>query len=224
MDRLRRAARYRYAQQVEAEERSGTVPPPRTLDPDEVRAERRLQGARDMVAHANHLIEQGDERGVFEHNPLRGKPLPDNDGRHDPDWWIKRYVERENLTGLGPPALALRKEDAELDDRLDDLGTEALVREVVEDFDARVIEARRQLLGGPPVITKVRDVELEVARWQERRTVRLEAEGAEAEAAAVEELAERRARRWWRRVFRTATHDTPPPGAGDGVSGDADRG
>lgn len=155
-----------------------------------------------MVAHANHLVEQGDERGVFEHNPLRGKPLPDNDGRHDPDWWIKRYVERENLTGLGPPALALRREDAELDDRLDAENSERAVRELVEDFDARVIEARRQLLGGPPVITRVRDVEVEVARWQARRDERLAASRADEATAALVEADERRRARWWRRFLR----------------------
>ncbi|MFZ7086480.1 DUF1992 domain-containing protein [Curtobacterium sp. RRHDQ10] len=200
MDRLRRAARYRFAQQVDAEERSGVVPAPRSLDPDEVRAERRLQGARDMVAQANHLVEQAEAQGAFEHNPLRGRPLPDNDGRHDPDWWIKRFVERENLTGLGPPALALRKEDAELDDRLDGLGTEQAVREAVEDFDARVVEARRQLLGGPPVITRVRDVEVEVSRWLDRREARLAAERSAAAEQAVADAAERRRRRWWRRA------------------------
>ncbi|KQO61264.1 J-domain-containing protein [Curtobacterium sp. Leaf261] len=200
MDRLRKAARYRFAQQVEAEERAGVEPRSRSLDPDEVRAERRLQGARDMVAHANALIDDGLERGVFEDNPLRGKPLPDNDGRHDPDWWIKRYVEREELTGLGPPALALRKEDAELDDRLDAEPGEARVREIVQDFDDRVIEARRQLLGGPPVVTRVRDVEVEVARWRDRREARLALERSAADEQAVADAAERRRRRWWRRA------------------------
>ncbi|PZE28083.1 MULTISPECIES: DUF1992 domain-containing protein [unclassified Curtobacterium] len=203
MDRLRKAARYRFAQYAEEQAReteaSGT-PASRSLDPDEVRAERRLRGARDMVAHANALIEEGDERGVFEHNPLRGKPLPDNDGRHDPDWWIRRYVEREELTGLGPPALALRKEDAELDARLDEESSERRVREIVEDFDARVVEARRQLMGGPPVVTPVRDVDVEIERWRDRREARHAVErAAAAEQAAADAEERQRRRRWWRR-------------------------
>ena len=32
----------------------------------------------------------------------------------DPDWWIRRKIERERLTGLGPPALTLRTEYASL--------------------------------------------------------------------------------------------------------------
>lgn len=194
MDRLRRAARYRFAQYVEQEVERGS------LDPDEVRRERareearRVRGARDMVTRANEAIEQAEREGFFEGNPYHGKPLPGNHGGHDPDWWIRGYVEREQLTGLGPPALALRKEDAELDDRLDAESTEERVREIVEDFDARVIEARRQLMGGPPVVTPVRDVDEEVARWRERRRV------AEAERVASEPPREPRRRSWFRRA------------------------
>src|SRR5690606_35635183 len=83
--------------------------------------------------------------------------------------WIRRKIETENLSGLGPPALLLRTEDRGLNDELDQLGREEDVRAVVEDFNRRVIEARRQLAGGPPVVTKTRDADAEVAAWQERR-------------------------------------------------------
>ncbi len=81
---------------------------------------------------------------------------------HDPDWWIRRKIETENLTGLGPPAILLRTEDRELNDQLDLLGRESDVRDVLEDFNKRVREARRQLQGGPPVVTEPRDVDAEV--------------------------------------------------------------
>jgi hypothetical protein len=64
----------------------------------------------------------------------------------------------------------------------------------VADFNARVIDARRQLQGGPPVVTKTRDVDAEVQRWLERR--------AAAAAAAVVPAPEPAARRpWWRRIW-----------------------
>ena len=44
-----------------------------------------------------------------------------------------------------PAERALRKEDAELDDRLDKLNVERDVRREVEDFNERVIRARYQL-------------------------------------------------------------------------------
>ncbi|ROQ17864.1 MULTISPECIES: DUF1992 domain-containing protein [unclassified Curtobacterium] len=191
MDRLRRAARYRYQQLVDSEIERGT------LDPDEVREERRLLKAADVAAHARAQIEAAERRGVFEGNPYHGKPLPGNDGQHDPDWWIRSKIEREDIRGIAPPALALRTEDAELDDALDALSTEADVRDVLVDFNARVKEARRQLLGGPPVVTPLRDVDDEVTAWRDRREARL-AEAAAA-AAALAAGSDDRPRRWWRR-------------------------
>ncbi|MCL9665772.1 DUF1992 domain-containing protein [Curtobacterium albidum] len=193
MDRLRRAARYRYQQLVDSEIERGS------LDPDEVREERRLLRLQDVERHARARIEEAERRGVFEGNPYHGKPLPGNDGRHDPDWWIKAKIEREDIRGIAPPALALRTEDAELDDHLDALTTEDDVRAVLVDFNARVKEARRQLLGGPPVVTPMRDVDAEVGRWRERRDARRAAdERAAADRAAAEQAA--RPRRWWRRA------------------------
>jgi hypothetical protein len=191
MDRLRRAARYRYQQLVDSEIERGS------LDPDEVREERRLLKAADVAAHARAQIEEAERRGVFEGNPYHGKPLPGNDGQHDPDWWIRSKIEREDIRGIAPPALALRTEDAELDDALDALSTEADVRDVLVDFNARVKEARRQLLGGPPVVTPLRDVDDEVTAWRERREARLAA--AAAAAAALAAGSDDRPRRWWRR-------------------------
>ena len=112
---------------------------------------------------------------------------------HDPDWWIRRKIQTEQLTGLGPPALTLRVEHAELEAHLDTLTRESDVREHLEDFNSRVVEARRQLLGGPPVVTPTRDVDAEVAAWHERRAARL---SAVAEAAELPAVPRRRRRRW----------------------------
>ena len=131
-------------------------------------------------------IQQVMRRGDFDGLPGAGKPLRDLGGVRDENWWIRRKIERENLTGLGPPALTLRTEAAQLEKRLDALGSEAQVREVLEDFNRRVREARRQLLGGPPVVTRPRDVEEEVVAWRVR--------GVERRAARERALQEERAR------------------------------
>ncbi|WP_345800346.1 DUF1992 domain-containing protein [Microbacterium sp. AZCO] len=138
--------------------------------------------AADRAAFVETAIQQAIRRGEFDDLPGAGKPLEGLGDRHDPDWWIRRKIEQEQLRGLGPPALMLRVEHAELESRLDDLSRETEVREYVEDFNRRVIEARRQLLGGPPVVTPTRDVETEVAAWHERRDSRRRAE-AEARTA-----------------------------------------
>lgn len=128
-------------------------------------------------------LQQAIRRGEFDNLPGSGKPLPGLGGTHDESWWIRRKIQTEKLSGLGPAALTLRVENAELEGRLDELGREADVREALEDFNHRVIEARRQLQGGPPVVTPTRDVEHEVAAWRERRANRRNAERAAREAA-----------------------------------------
>ncbi|MGC5165584.1 DUF1992 domain-containing protein [Luteimicrobium sp. DT211] len=116
----------------------------------------------------DHLVDEAIERGEFDDLPLAGKPIPNLGTHHDPDWWIKSLVEREQITGVLPEAFQLRKDVAELDARLDREFSEARVREVLEEFNRRVVEARRQLLGGPPVVTPLRDVDGEVVRWRQR--------------------------------------------------------
>ncbi len=113
-------------------------------------------------------IQQAMERGDFDNLPGAGKPLGDLGPPHDRDWWLKKLIEREQITGVLPAALQLRKEDAELDRELDRETAEQVVRRIVEDFNKRVVEARRQLQGGPPVVTKTRDVDEEVERWRAR--------------------------------------------------------
>lgn len=128
----------------------------------------------ERAAATEITIQQAMRRGDFENLPGAGKPLSgiNPNGRHDPDWWMRRKIEREQLRGIGPAAYTLRTEDAELDAKVDELHRADDVRAVLDDFNLRVIEARRQLLGGPPVVTNPRDVDAEVAAWEERRAAR----------------------------------------------------
>ncbi|MEZ0142643.1 DUF1992 domain-containing protein [Microbacterium sp. NRRL B-14842] len=126
----------------------------------------------DRAAFVESAIQVAIRRGDFDDLPGAGKPLEGLGDHHDPDWWIRRKIETEGLTGLGPPAILLRTEDRELDSQLDLLGRESDVREVLEDFNRRVREARRQLQGGPPVVTPLRDVDAEVVAWAQRRATR----------------------------------------------------
>ena len=107
--------------------------------------------------------------------PGAGKPIKDLGAQHDPDWWIKRLIEREKITGVLPPALQLRKDDAELDARLDRHTAESEVRRELEEFNARVMKARYTPVDGPPLVTMPRDVDAEVTRWRERMRERREA-------------------------------------------------
>ena len=185
------AARYR-AEKIDA---AGT---PSQGEPDEDAAadakpsqSARAYSAADRAAVVETAIQQAIRRGEFDDLPGAGKPIPGLSESHDPDWWIRRKIETEQLTGLGPPALTLRVESAELEERLDALHREDEVRDALQDFNRRVIEARRQLLGGPPVVTPTRDADAELAAWRDRRAAR--------ERARERMIDPPRRRPWWRR-------------------------
>ena len=145
-------------------------------------------------------IQQAMERGDFDDLPGYGKPIEGIGSDHDPDWWLKKLVEREQITGVLPPALQVRKDDAELDARLrPDRQPRREVRREVEDFNERVRKAMIQPLGGPPMITRQRDINAEVTAWKRRRAARVEEQRA---LLAERESHARTRRRWWFRDRR----------------------
>lgn len=148
--------------------------------------------------YVDTVIDQAIRRGEFDNLPLQGKPIPSiKSGAHDPDWWLKNLVEREQITGVLPSA-QLRKDDAELDDTLDLEATEGRVRQIVTDFNARVVDARRQLQGGPPIVTPTRDVDEEARRWRARRAARRARSPRPSVAPGPEPAAAPRSRPWWK--------------------------
>lgn len=187
-----------------------TVPDPSDHrdHPDREERDERTGGsaAAARVQHQTQWVElqlqRARDRGDFDDLPGFGKPIRDLGSEHDPDWWVKRLVDREQITGVLPPALALRTEDAELDARLDRLGSPDEVRAALTDFNDRVRRALYGNPGGPPLVTRQRDVEREVAAWWQRREARRAALAAR-EAEDVRRQPDRRGssrRRWFRRT------------------------
>ena len=141
-------------------------------------------------------VERAMERGDFDDLPGRGKPIEGLGERHDPEWWLKKLVERERIAVL-PASLQLRKDDAELDALLDTMAGPDQARAAVEEFNARVIQARYGIPQGPPLITMPRDVDATLAAWAERRAAR------RADQPAPETDPAPGRRSWWRRGRRT---------------------
>ena len=144
-------------------------------------------------------IREAQERGEFDDLPGAGKPLKDLGDTDDPMWWLRRFVEREqlDLTAALPPALQLRKEAAAFPGSLADLRTEEGVREVLEDFNSRV---RRDRLrppdpGMPQLLAPTVDVDELVERWRELRA----ASHPPVVDPPVTTGEARPRRRWWRR-------------------------
>jgi hypothetical protein len=148
-------------------------------------------------------IQEAMKRGDFDNLPGAGKPIEGLGSQHDPDWWLKKLIEREKISVL-PPALQLRKDDAELDATLDRHSSESEVRRELDDFNARVMRARYTPVDGPPLVTMPREVEAEVDAWRERRLARRRANEAArlaSKAAGSASPGERpRRRRWFRRT------------------------
>ncbi len=178
-------------------------PSPQPHDPTNERDDRTGRSASAMRAEfqsqwVEEQLRVAMERGDFDNLPGAGKPIEGLGDQHDPNWWLKKLIEREKLSVL-PPALGLRKEDADLADTLDLLTTEQEVRRELDDFNARVRRARMQLQGGPPVITAERDLDDEVAAWRGRREAQRTTQRA-AQQAAPGVREQSRHRRWgWRR-------------------------
>ncbi|PRY60148.1 uncharacterized protein DUF1992 [Knoellia remsis] len=143
-------------------------------------------------------IREAQERGEFDDLPGSGQPLRGLDDP-DPNWWVKKMMAREGLSMSDalPPVMLLRREYASFPESLADVRSEEGVREVLRDYNARVLDDRRRpAFGrGSPVWAPTVDVDEMVGRWRTLRAVR--AEAAEDRMPSADEATELR-RPWWR--------------------------
>jgi len=114
-------------------------------------------------------IREAQERGEFDNLPGAGKPLPGHGEEYEEDWWIKELIRRENITGVLPASLSLRREVEDLMRTVATKKTEAAVRRVVADLNERILRAQRGHLDGPPVVLSTVDADEIVAAWRAAR-------------------------------------------------------
>jgi len=115
-------------------------------------------------------IRQAQERGEFDNLPGAGKPLPGAGEAYDENWWLKQWVKREDIHGVLPASLALRKDAEDLTEVLSRKTSEIEVRRIVGELNSRILKAQRGLIDGPPVVLSIIDVEEVVGRWRSSRS------------------------------------------------------
>lgn len=139
---------------------------------------------RPYESDVDRQIREAQEAGAFDNLKGSGKPLPGLTGRHDPNWWVNQWVQREDLSGVLPPSLALRRAIEELPETVAGERDEQRVREIVADLNSQIRHGRVHGLDGPPIFLQTQDVERVVREWRERRARAQATEPAPAEDGA----------------------------------------
>jgi hypothetical protein len=112
-------------------------------------------------------VERAQRDGAFDNLPGAGKPLKDLDRPYDEDWWLREFLEREQLS--------VTPEPIELRSRIDALRAEAAKmtdeREVRRRFVAmNSLIARLNAIPSPDALGPVApvDIDEEVRAWRRR--------------------------------------------------------
>ena len=114
-------------------------------------------------------IREAQEAGAFDQLPGAGKPLPNLTGEYDPLWWVKKLVQREQISILPPSLELLRKVESELA-KIWQLSDEAQVRSRVLALNAEIAKVNGRAAEGPPTRLGVLNADDVVAEWRARRS------------------------------------------------------
>jgi len=113
----------------------------------------------------DRLIREAQERGEFDNLPGAGKPIPDLDKPHDPYWWVKKLLDREEIS-LAPGTFQLRKRVEEVIERIRRATSEDEVRHLVAELNAEIGKVNARAASGPPTDIAPLDPEEAVRRWR----------------------------------------------------------
>ena len=114
-------------------------------------------------------IRVATEAGAFDNLPGAGKPLPNLGQEHDPLWWVKQLVQREQISMLPPSLELLRKVETELA-AIEKLHDEATVRHRVAALNVEIAKINATAVEGPPTRLGTLDVDQVLARWRRARS------------------------------------------------------
>ncbi len=115
----------------------------------------------------DRAIREAEEAGKFADLPGAGQPIPGAGRPDDELWWVRAKMREEKLAFV-PPSLALRKDVEEIHDQAATKRSEAGVRQLVDDLNARINAANRTGISGPPVTLMPLNADRVVDTWRDR--------------------------------------------------------
>jgi hypothetical protein len=115
------------------------------------------------------LIHQARAEGAFEDLEGKGKPIPGLDAPYDPDWWVKKLLEREKISML-PPALAVRAKVGKALEEIWRVRSEDEVRQRVTAINVEIVRANRTVIEGPPTSRAPLEIDAVLGEWRRRRS------------------------------------------------------
>ena len=110
-------------------------------------------------------VNRARDEGQFDNLEGAGKPLPGLTDGYDPDWWVKKLVQRERVSI--PSLELLRKVEVEMAKILA-LRREPDVRARVAALNAEIARVNATAAAGPPTRLAPLDVEAIVEQWRRR--------------------------------------------------------
>jgi hypothetical protein len=143
-------------------------------------------------------LQRAQNAGEFDNLAGAGKPLKLAD-QHDPDWWVKDFIRREDIEteALLPPAVQLRKEKQQVHDKVRGMRRESEVRDYLAELNQRIRISIRDTTG-PVVPVGMVDEDAILARWRVEHDELVAAR----RAAAAADAEVRPARKSiWQRIF-----------------------
>ncbi len=113
-------------------------------------------------------LHEAEAAGEFEQLEGVGKPIPGITEPYDPDWWVKKLLQREKLSILPPALELLRKVEAGLAAIWAARGEDE-VRARADALNAEITRVNARVAEGPATRLAPLDTESIVAEWRARR-------------------------------------------------------
>ena len=135
---------------------------------DEREAQRRRWQPGRADSWIDRLMREAEERGDFDDLAGRGRPLENLAEVHDPAWWAKNFVQREDVSVV-PPAIEIKRSAERTLEKLPGFRREVDARAALEKLNDEIRQVNRLAAAGPPTSLAPLDVEAQLEGWRAAR-------------------------------------------------------